>query len=73
MSNNTSSTSCVSNKLDFVQSKCDNKSSCVISLSFNLFTDPCVGTFKYLDVYYDCLNSSVTSKLNLFFLLLSDK
>lgn len=53
---------CVSkNSFDIVNAKCDNKQLCSIEASNNVFGDPCVGTFKYLQVEYACINPS---KLN---------
>lgn len=35
--------------------RCNGKNSCVVSVSNSVFGDPCVGTFKYLEVAYTCL------------------
>ncbi|XP_065667031.1 rhamnose-binding lectin-like isoform X2 [Hydra vulgaris] len=40
--------------LDIVQSSCSAKSSCVVKATNAVFGDPCVGTFKYLEVRYNC-------------------
>ena len=43
-----------SNSLGIVQQKCDHKTSCRVSASNSVFGDPCVGTYKYLEVKYQC-------------------
>uniref|UniRef100_A0A8D3D0W1 SUEL-type lectin domain-containing protein n=1 Tax=Scophthalmus maximus TaxID=52904 RepID=A0A8D3D0W1_SCOMX len=46
---------CSSEVTDKVAERCNGKSSCIIE-GFNLmFGDPCVGTYKYLDVSYTCI------------------
>uniref|UniRef100_A0A3Q0RJF1 SUEL-type lectin domain-containing protein n=1 Tax=Amphilophus citrinellus TaxID=61819 RepID=A0A3Q0RJF1_AMPCI len=37
-----------------VADSCNGKSSCAIEASCSVFGDPCVGTYKYLEVAYDC-------------------
>ncbi|XP_039878727.1 L-rhamnose-binding lectin SML-like [Simochromis diagramma] len=37
-----------------VAESCDGKSSCTIRASNSVFGDPCVGTYKYLEVAYIC-------------------
>uniref|UniRef100_A0A8D3D0K0 SUEL-type lectin domain-containing protein n=1 Tax=Scophthalmus maximus TaxID=52904 RepID=A0A8D3D0K0_SCOMX len=45
--------------------RCNGKSSCIIE-GFNLmFGDPCVGTYKYLDVSYTCISRSTTCERTL--------
>uniref|UniRef100_A0A3Q4H542 SUEL-type lectin domain-containing protein n=1 Tax=Neolamprologus brichardi TaxID=32507 RepID=A0A3Q4H542_NEOBR len=39
---------------------CDGKRSCVIEASSAEFRDPCPGTYKYLEVAYDCPFHSIT-------------
>ncbi|XP_041747824.1 L-rhamnose-binding lectin CSL3-like isoform X1 [Coregonus clupeaformis] len=34
--------------------RCDGKSQCVVPASNSVFGDPCVGTYKYLEVAYTC-------------------
>uniref|UniRef100_A0A3Q2VBZ0 SUEL-type lectin domain-containing protein n=1 Tax=Haplochromis burtoni TaxID=8153 RepID=A0A3Q2VBZ0_HAPBU len=34
--------------------RCNGKNSCTISASNSVFGDPCVGTYKYLEVVYTC-------------------
>ncbi|XP_070296620.1 L-rhamnose-binding lectin CSL2-like [Salvelinus sp. IW2-2015] len=36
------------------QRGCDGKSQCDVPASSSLYGDPCVGTYKYLDVAYTC-------------------
>ena len=51
-------TTCVSNRYSYVSSACDSKTSCTVSVSNSGFEDPCQGTLKYLDVYYECISST---------------
>ncbi|GLD70964.1 rhamnose-binding lectin-like protein [Lates japonicus] len=37
-----------------VAESCDGKTSCTVSASNSVFGDPCVGTYKYLEVAYSC-------------------
>ncbi|XP_055769332.1 L-rhamnose-binding lectin CSL2-like isoform X1 [Salvelinus fontinalis] len=37
-----------------VAERCDGKSQCDVPASSSLYGDPCVGTYKYLDVAYTC-------------------
>uniref|UniRef100_A0A3Q3WGG1 SUEL-type lectin domain-containing protein n=1 Tax=Mola mola TaxID=94237 RepID=A0A3Q3WGG1_MOLML len=43
-----------------VGERCNGKNSCVVSVSNSVFGDPCVGTFKYLEVAYTCLYSEIS-------------
>ncbi|XP_042348613.1 uncharacterized protein LOC121947571 [Plectropomus leopardus] len=43
-----------SNPTSVVSDKCDGKNSCDIKASNSVFTDPCRGTYKYLEVAYIC-------------------
>ncbi|XP_077978165.1 uncharacterized protein LOC144433688 [Glandiceps talaboti] len=40
---------------DVVQGQCEGQTSCSVQASNNVFGDPCVGTFKYLEVQYTCV------------------
>ncbi|XP_078602190.1 uncharacterized protein LOC144876595 isoform X2 [Branchiostoma floridae x Branchiostoma japonicum] len=40
--------------LSVMKKECDNQQSCVVSAENSVFGDPCVGTFKYLEVQYAC-------------------
>ncbi|XP_035682150.1 uncharacterized protein LOC118419725 isoform X2 [Branchiostoma floridae] len=40
--------------LTVMKKVCDNRQSCVVSAENSVFGDPCVGTFKYLEVAYAC-------------------
>ncbi|XP_035501404.1 L-rhamnose-binding lectin CSL3 [Scophthalmus maximus] len=56
---------CSSEVTDKVAERCNGKSSCIIE-GFNLmFGDPCVGTYKYLDVSYTCISRSTTCERTL--------
>ncbi|CDQ91291.1 unnamed protein product, partial [Oncorhynchus mykiss] len=37
-----------------VAKRCNGKSQCDVPVSNSLYGDPCVGTYKYLDVAYTC-------------------
>uniref|UniRef100_A0A668UCC9 SUEL-type lectin domain-containing protein n=1 Tax=Oreochromis aureus TaxID=47969 RepID=A0A668UCC9_OREAU len=39
---------------DVVAKSCNGKNSCTIPASNSVFGDPCVGTYKYLEVVYTC-------------------
>ena len=39
-------------------SRCDGKQTCEVNMRVNQISDPCVGTYKYLDVTYICLPAS---------------
>lgn len=39
---------------NIVRRKCNGKSSCWLKASNNVFGDPCVGTYKYLEVVHAC-------------------
>ncbi|XP_078701713.1 uncharacterized protein LOC144927849 [Branchiostoma floridae x Branchiostoma belcheri] len=52
-------TSCRSpNSQVWVRGKCQGRSSCSVRASNSVFGDPCVGTFKYLEVSYTCIACS---------------
>lgn len=52
-------TNCMSqNSIGIVNDKCKNRQSCSIQASNNVFGDPCDGTLKYLEVFYQCIQSS---------------
>ncbi|XP_078572335.1 D-galactoside-specific lectin-like [Branchiostoma floridae x Branchiostoma japonicum] len=42
------------NSLRIVRNDCNGKSACRVTASNAVFGDPCVGTFKYLEVSYYC-------------------
>ncbi|XP_002159597.1 L-rhamnose-binding lectin ELEL-1 isoform X1 [Hydra vulgaris] len=42
------------NSINVIASKCDGMPSCNILAENSIFTDPCVGTYKYLEVKYYC-------------------
>ncbi|XP_067096491.1 L-rhamnose-binding lectin CSL3-like isoform X1 [Osmerus mordax] len=49
-------TNCVNRRtLPVVKSRCDGRTSCSLVASNTWFSDPCYGTYKYLDVTYTCL------------------
>ncbi|XP_041922709.1 ZP domain-containing protein-like [Alosa sapidissima] len=46
-----------SNSLSIMENRCDGKTSCSVQASNSIFTDPCIGTFKYLNISYSCINT----------------
>ncbi|XP_066500006.1 L-rhamnose-binding lectin CSL3-like isoform X2 [Hoplias malabaricus] len=54
--NEVTNTHCfATNTLSVVKNSCGGKSKCAVSATNNVFTDPCVGTYKYLTVVYSCI------------------
>ncbi|XP_008415535.1 L-rhamnose-binding lectin CSL3-like isoform X2 [Poecilia reticulata] len=49
----TKNTDCATNA-DLVFQRCERESMCFVLASSSLFGDPCVGTYKYLEVKYVC-------------------
>ncbi|KAF4070587.1 hypothetical protein AMELA_G00287090 [Ameiurus melas] len=41
--------------LNRVAARCEGKSSCEVPATNDIFSDPCVGTYKYLTVVYNCV------------------
>uniref|UniRef100_A0A8C2HE81 Si:ch211-66i15.5 n=1 Tax=Cyprinus carpio TaxID=7962 RepID=A0A8C2HE81_CYPCA len=41
--------------LHTMSARCDGRKSCSVPAVNSVFSDPCRGTFKYLDVSYDCI------------------
>merc|ERR1712121_310588 len=41
--------------LSNMRSRCQGSQRCIVSVINSIFSDPCVGVFKYLEVYYFCL------------------
>ncbi|XP_076859318.1 rhamnose-binding lectin-like [Brachyhypopomus gauderio] len=62
-SNQTTKTNCYGTKtLSEVTKRCGGKSSCVVPVTNSVFSDPCFGTYKYLNIKYFCMiqHTSVT-------------
>ncbi|KAM6976975.1 L-rhamnose-binding lectin CSL3-like [Aplochiton taeniatus] len=54
--NQVTKTDCIlSSSLSEVAKRCEGKSSCSVPANNGVFSDPCVGTFKYLQVSYTCV------------------
>nr|BAF45139.1 rhamnose binding lectin [Tribolodon brandtii] len=54
--NQISNTQCnTAESLSIMSSRCDGSKSCTVPAVNSVFSDPCVGTYKYLDLSYDCL------------------
>eukprot|EP00301_Raphidiophrys_heterophryoidea_P004732 c12036_g2_i1.p1 GENE.c12036_g2_i1~~c12036_g2_i1.p1 ORF type:complete len:511 (+),score=136.14 c12036_g2_i1:1-1533(+) len=55
-------TSCsASSSLANAKSRCEEKNSCSVSATDSVFGDPCVNTYKYLNVTYTCVSPIPTS------------
>ncbi|XP_072178337.1 L-rhamnose-binding lectin CSL3-like [Diadema setosum] len=44
-----------SSSLFRVKNSCEGRNSCSVAATNGVFGDPCVGTYKYLEVQYDCV------------------
>ncbi|KAL3975124.1 hypothetical protein ACER0C_023750 [Sarotherodon galilaeus] len=49
------------NSTEYVTNRCNWQNSCTVEAKTSVFGDPCVGTYKYLEVVYDCQMSEATS------------
>ena len=49
--------------LPIVQGDCDDQASCNLFASNSIFGDPCVGTFKYLEVEYECIGGKSSVRI----------
>ncbi len=38
-----------------VVSRCNNRTQCVVVAGVDVFPDPCPGTYKYLEIQYECV------------------
>ena len=56
---------CLLDKTSYFQSLCNDKNSCQVTTLG--FVDPCVGTFKYLDIIYQCDKTSINFIMIIFF------
>lgn len=36
-------------------SRCNNRTQCVVVAGVDVFPDPCPGTYKYLEIQYECV------------------
>ncbi|XP_043966491.1 rhamnose-binding lectin-like [Gambusia affinis] len=66
--NQTQNTAC-SSPTSKVAESCQGKNSCVIKASNSVFGDPCLGTYKYLEVAYHCEYPVTPDETMLFFRL----
>ncbi|XP_046870111.1 L-rhamnose-binding lectin CSL3-like [Hypomesus transpacificus] len=59
--NQISKTDCINPKtFPLVASMCNGKTSCSPVASHSVFSDPCIGTYKYLNVTYTCIPPMTT-------------
>ncbi|XP_054721756.1 latrophilin Cirl-like [Uloborus diversus] len=47
-----------------IRERCNLMSNCIVSASSDIFGDPCAGTYKYLEVQYQCVLESMTTFSN---------
>ena len=50
------------NSMSRVKKSCNGKQNCKIAAKNGVFGDPCVGTFKYLEVEYECSGGEAGGK-----------
>ncbi|KAM7366212.1 hypothetical protein PAMP_015671 [Pampus punctatissimus] len=48
------------------EGECNNRTQCAVVAGPDVFPDPCPGTYKYLEVQYECVPYSETMKLMLY-------
>ncbi|XP_023851558.1 L-rhamnose-binding lectin CSL3 isoform X3 [Salvelinus sp. IW2-2015] len=61
--NQLSNTNCLSQStISKMAERCGGKSECVVPASNFVFGDPCVGTYKYLDIKYSCVQQQETNR-----------
>ncbi len=48
-------TKCVSNEIEFLNKKCNAKNICSFNVNNVNLIDKCVGTYKYIEVDFECL------------------
>ncbi|XP_048045892.1 rhamnose-binding lectin-like, partial [Megalobrama amblycephala] len=58
-----SNTKCRAPVTIIVSSRCNRKTSCVVSASNSHFSNPCAGTYKYLDVTHTCNDNASVSAI----------
>ncbi|XP_057179947.1 macrophage mannose receptor 1-like isoform X1 [Triplophysa rosa] len=51
----------LSTSLSVVATRCDGETSCSMVVSDTVFTDPCFGIYKYLNVSYECVEAPPNS------------
>ncbi|XP_056598348.1 secretory phospholipase A2 receptor-like [Triplophysa dalaica] len=59
--NQTSNVQCSLNTSLTVATRCDGETSCSMVVNNTVFTDPCDGTYKYLNVSYECVEAPPNS------------
>uniref|UniRef100_A0A669ENV2 SUEL-type lectin domain-containing protein n=1 Tax=Oreochromis niloticus TaxID=8128 RepID=A0A669ENV2_ORENI len=47
---------------EYVTNRCNWQNSCTVEAKTSVFGDPCGGTYKYLEVVYDCQSKSLKDK-----------
>ena len=55
-----SRTDCAGEVTAMVKNKCDGKNSCELYASNSVFGDTCPGTYKYLEVTFECKSGNIT-------------
>ncbi|XP_052791241.1 D-galactoside-specific lectin-like [Mya arenaria] len=52
------SLSCFSSgSFTIVKDSCNEQQECILNASNSVYGDPCVGTFKYLEIQYTCISA----------------
>ena len=46
-----------------IEDLCNGKRKCTINPSYTVFSDPCFGTTKYVEVKYECIKGEIDAKL----------
>ncbi|XP_042565853.1 L-rhamnose-binding lectin CSL3-like, partial [Clupea harengus] len=44
--------------LPIISERCEGRTTCLLQASNSIFSDPCFGTYKYLDISYSCVPPS---------------
>ncbi|XP_042560305.1 L-rhamnose-binding lectin CSL3-like [Clupea harengus] len=57
--NQLSNTNCyAATTLPIIRNRCEGRTTCLLKASNSIFSDPCFGTYKYLDISYSCVPPS---------------
>ncbi|XP_017281122.1 adhesion G protein-coupled receptor L1 isoform X1 [Kryptolebias marmoratus] len=49
--------------LKIMSQRCNNRTQCVVVAGVDVFPDPCPGTYKYLEIQYECVPYKVDQKV----------
>ncbi|GLV34932.1 Calcium-independent receptor for alpha-latrotoxin [Carabus blaptoides fortunei] len=60
-----SNQNCAADSTQFIVSNsCNDKPKCTVYASYEIFGDPCLGTYKYMDVRYKCVQSNIQTAVS---------